>query len=203
MPFSSEKFFSNYSLFWTFCYPDAVWSLLFLISLSFDSTFHIHFCYLNFNFQEHFLFLWMFLFWLCPILVSKLHDSEKNHDFFEVFFHLPALPLSLLGSLSQGVCRCLRVSPRGFPQTSGDCDCLFIFKIETFRAWLEVTVCVHTEVGEHSRYVCLCLVFERWRWSWFCFLPCGRYFQLGDQPETPFQVSFLQPESFHCHLLCD
>ena len=96
------------------CYPDAMWSLLFLISLSFDSTFHIHFCYLNFNFQEHFLFLWMFLFWLCLILVSNLHDSEKNHDFFEVFFHLPALPLSLLGSLSRGVCRCLPVSPRGF-----------------------------------------------------------------------------------------
>ena len=33
----------------------SVWSLLFLISLSFDSTFHIHFCYLNF--QEQFLFL--------------------------------------------------------------------------------------------------------------------------------------------------
>lgn len=27
----------------------SVWSLLFLISLSFDSTFHIHFCYLNFE----------------------------------------------------------------------------------------------------------------------------------------------------------
>lgn len=106
----------------------SVWSLLFLISLSFDSTFHIHFCYLNFNFQEQFLFLWMFLFWLCPILVSKLHYSEKNCDFFEVFFHLPALPLFLLGSLSQGVCQCLCVSPRGFPQVSGDCGCLSYLK---------------------------------------------------------------------------
>lgn len=39
MPFSSEKFFSNYSLFWTSCYPDAAAAVIqMLCGLSYFSS---------------------------------------------------------------------------------------------------------------------------------------------------------------------
>lgn len=90
-------------------------------------------------FQEHFLFLQMFPFFLHLILVSKLRIfyvfEDVNYDFFfEVFFLLPAFSLFPLNSFCQGICHGFCATLVAFLKCLVIPGCLFLFTREAVKA---------------------------------------------------------------------